>query len=365
MAQNFVGSNNINLLEPKGNFGSRYVGDAAAPRYIFIEKSKPFDSLFHSDDDDILEQQNFEGEIIEPKFYVPTLPIILINGSEGIGSGFAQKILPRNENQIQKLILKYLDKGEIPKKLLKPSYKGFKGTIEQSTDSSISWLIQGQIERVNTTTIHITEIPIGYDLSGYLKVLEKLVETREIKDYQDKSADDNFEFVVNVHRSFTQKTDAEIYDSLKLIKRVTENYTCVDENNMIREFKSAGEILKDYIAIKERYYTKRQNYLLLQITQLLKINENRYRFIREIIDKNIEIRNTPKVEIERILISMNFDKMDDSFDYLLKMPIYSLTKEKAEELKSKFFELQNEKEVLASMTIKDFWVNDLKNIKIL
>jgi DNA topoisomerase-2 len=144
-----------------------------------------------ADDRDVLEEQWFEGERIEYKYYVPILPLILINGSEGIGNGFAQKILPRNIEDVKQEIANKLKSTKYTIKPLIPYFKGFNGLVEQNGESN-RWIVSGSFTRVNTSTIHITEVPIGYDLKSYLQVLDDLVEKKVIKDYDDNSNDDNF-----------------------------------------------------------------------------------------------------------------------------------------------------------------------------
>ena len=82
MAQDFVGSNNINLLFPDGQFGTRLLGgkDAGAPRYIWTYMSNITSVLFNSDDNAVLKYNEEEGQTIEPEWYIPILPLVLING---------------------------------------------------------------------------------------------------------------------------------------------------------------------------------------------------------------------------------------------------------------------------------------------
>ena len=163
LGQDFAGTNNVPLLQKKGNFGTRFAQEASAPRYIFTYGSKNLFTLFKKEDLKILKEQMFEGERIEPVFYVPTLPLILVNGSEGVSSGFAQKILPRNPKSIIKYLTNKIQGKRNKKDLLKPFFNDFKGTVEQG-ETSFQWLIKGKIERTNKNQMIISEIPVGYDL---------------------------------------------------------------------------------------------------------------------------------------------------------------------------------------------------------
>lgn len=358
MAQDFTGSNNDNLLYPSGSFGTRFVPIASAPRYIFTKKSKSFDNYFSSFDDSILIQQEFEGRIIEPKFFVPVLPLLLINGSEGIGTGFAQKILPRNRKEILEYIYSYLN-GQTSSTPLKPFYSGFKGTIYKEEESA-AWVIQGVIEVKNKTTVLITELPIGYSLSSYTKVLDSLVEKKIIKSFEDWSENDSFFYKVSVLKDFTLLSKDKILDKLKLRKRVVENLTCIDENNSIREFNSIEEIIESYIKIRLEYYLKRKQYLLDQyIKEILELTSKAL-FITKIISNEIHINNVSKEEIiNQIGLYKDIIQIDNSFDYLLNMPLYSLTKEKYISLQKIIKNKKFEKFSLQKKTEKDLWEEDL------
>lgn len=358
MAQTFVGANNEALLYPAGSFGTRFVPTPSAPRYIFTKKSAAFDSYFSKDDDDILIKQEFEGEIIEPKFFVPIFPLLLINGSEGIGTGFAQKILPRNKLDLIKYIKNYLS-GKKNSKTLTPYYEGFKGTVLPGEEAG-SWNIIGSFKIKDTTTIIIDEIPIGYTLSSYSKVLDSLEERKIIRDYTDKSENDNFLFEVKTSREFTKKSEEEILNTLKLIKRVSENYTCVDENNSIREFSSVEEILKAYIKIRLEYYKKRKQYLLQNYSEQLSEIRSKALFISEVIGDRIHVNNIPKHQIVTQLSEYEeIIEVNGSYDYLLNMSIYSLTKEKYEELLKKAKDKETQIKMLKSKSETDLWLEEV------
>ena len=154
MTANYVGSgNNVPLLEGDGNFGSAFINEAAATRYIFARSNPILNKLFVSDDFVNLEHQDFEGAKIEPRFYVPTLPLLLINGSEGVSIGFAQKILPRNPAEIARWVQQAALKQ--PKTAdLTPYWEGMKCTVEQG-ETPVQWLIKGNFVRNTGTKITI------------------------------------------------------------------------------------------------------------------------------------------------------------------------------------------------------------------
>lgn len=194
----YVGSNNLPLIETKGDFGSRLNNTPAAGRYIFARKSKIFDQLINKDDLKIFPRYNFEGQDIEYAYFAFSLPMVLINGTEGLGSGYRSLILPRNPKNIKKYILDKLNGRKPSNNLLNPYYKGFKGTIKNLGNNQ--YKIQGSIKKLSSIKIEINEVPIGENYKSFIKKLDKLKETGTIKNYTDlcDPKTDTFKAIVNV-----------------------------------------------------------------------------------------------------------------------------------------------------------------------
>ena len=366
LGQDFAGTNNIPLIQKFGAFGCRSNNEPGAPRYIHASGSKMFFSLFNYKDDDILIKQTFEGTDIEPRFYVPTIPIILVNGSEGVSSGFAQKILARNPKSIIKYIQNFLNKKATRKDWLNPFYNGFDGDIIRDTnfpDDPKKWLVNGKVEKVKSNVYRIKEIPFTYDLNSYLKVLDSLEESKTILSYSDMSDGDcKLEFEVKVPKDFKHE---DVLKNLKLQKPITENYTCIDENNKIRIFEDSEEIIKSFIDIKLKFIQKRKEFLENSLQGELDILNSKILFITMVIDKKLKINNVPKEQVIEALSKVKkIVKTQDSYDYLLKMPIYSLTKEKVEDLKNQALSKSSELEILKKMSKEQIWLKDLEEIKL-
>lgn len=359
LAQDFPGTNNITLLQKKGNFGTRFSQDASAARYIYSHGTDDFFNLFKKDDIPILKQQNFEGSPIEPLFYVPSLPILLVNGSEGVSSGFAQKILSRNPESIKQYIVTKL-KGGTPRVKLVPWFRGFNGIVEQGENGS-QWLIKGVIERTSFNKVTVKEVPIGYDLKGYLDVLDKLEENKIIQGYRDKSEDDQFLFEVSINsKTLKEWSDDEILEKLKLIKKITENYTVIDENNKILVYNSAEEILDHYIRIKLEYLQKRKAYQIQKYDEDIRLDFSKYLFIKLIVENKLKINKRKKCDIESDLEKQNnIIKKNDSYDYLLNMNILSLTEERMVKLEQDIKVKKQELEKLNKKTINTIWMEEL------
>ena len=366
MAQNYTGTNNLNVIEPKGDFGSVCIQKAGASRYIYVNKEKIYDKIFKSVDEPILIEQEFEGTTIEPKFYTPIIPLLLVNGSEGIGTGFAQKILPRNPKEIIWYIEDTLNNGKKRVKEFLPYFKGFTGEVKRI--EGYSYEIYGKFERINSTTIQVTELPIGYDLEKYCNILTKLEDDKVIVEFTDKSEPkhNKFLFEIKAQREFVKKDDDYIIDKLKLVKKVSENFTCIGENNEIVEFKSDTEILTKYIDIRLNYYQKRKDYLIQKLKEELMISGSKFYFVKFVLEGKIKVFKESKDNVNKQLeecTTFPFYKHNDSFNYLLNMPVHSFTEDTIRELKE---DVEKKKLLLKEVTdttINQMWFKDLKELK--
>ena len=363
MAKDYSGTNNVPLLEREGNFGTRFKNEASAPRYIYTYGSKELWQIIDKRDDPILETQYFEGDKIEPRFYLPSLPLILVNGSEGIASGFAQKILPRNPEKIQKYLKDYL-KGKLkPTKYnsLEPYFEGFRGTIV-SGEKPNQWKIMGSIKRLTSTKILITEVPVGIELKSYLKVLDDLEEKGVIKGYKDKS-ETSFEFEVSFPRGWLDShTDEQILDKLKLIKTVTENFTAIDEHNRVKVFEGPKDLFDHYIRVKKEYLQRRKDHQIQQLADDIRIMVSKYVFVQSIVNETLVITKRPTEDIIKDLEqSPKIIKVDQSYDYLLNMNIRSLTQERMDRLMKQIKDTKAELDLIKVTSIEDLWLQDLGN----
>lgn len=356
ITQSYCGSNELPVLEGIGAFGTRHTPQAAAPRYIYVKPAKYFDLLFRKEDDINLNEQIFEGEKIEPMFYVPTLPLLLVNGSIGIGVGFASTIFSRSVNNIIKLIKNYLDGKEIDEKLLTPSWHGFKGTVKKLENNK--WEVKG-IANINGKKVKIEEIPISWNLMSYLNFLKKQKEKGIIEKFIDYSENDNFTFDITLTESELKKDKDKILFDLGLVETLTENLVTIDENNAIKEYNSTKEIFEDYCRIKEIYFQKRikSETKRLEIEEKL-LNET-FKFIKAVINDEINLKSLKKKEVEELLKNLGYINIDK----LISMPLYSITEDKALEIENKW---KNKIAELASMkkeTAISLWKKDLKELE--
>lgn len=357
MAQSF--KNNAPLLEEDGQFGSLRSPQAGAPRYIGTRLSENFRSIYK--DFELLEYKEEEGESIEPHFFLPIVPTVLLNGSSGIAVGFSSNILNRNIKDIIEACKKVLGGTNIRE--VKPSLNDFNGTYIQDTENNKKWYIRGKFEVINTTTVHISELPPSMTYEKYEEHLERLIDNKDIVSYDD-NCKDNVDYTIKFTRSSLSKLEeTDLIKLLKLEESSTEIYSTLNENGKLKIFESTADIIKYFVDFRLEYYHKRKQYLLDKMNKELKILSNRGRFIKAILDEKLKINNVAKSKIVEQIENMNLDKIDDSYDYLLRMPIYSLTKELFEKLKSDFTSKKEEIKKLESTDPKDMYVQDLNDLK--
>lgn len=369
MAQNYTGSNNIPLLQRNGNFGNRLDYVASASRYIYTQKEKYLENIFRKDDDNILNDQYFEGIKIEPRFFVPIIPMLIVNGSEGISTGFAQKILPRDPKKViseMNKVLKGTKKIENIN-LGKPHWDGFNGDVIQDEDNPSKWHIYGKINIENKNNIMVEELPIGYDLKKYISILDKLQDKNIISSYKDYSEDVNFRFKIKVKREFFNKNkdDKAVYDKLKLRVPITENYTTISEDNRIEVFDNVEDIFRSYFKVRMEFFEKRKKYIIGKIERDIEVLSSKYLFIKSVINGDIVVSNKPKKSIiSQIDKNEKIIEIEGNYDYLLRMPIFSLTKEKLNEIKNKIKELKGSLKEYKKMSLEDLWLDDIKELNI-
>ena len=357
MAQRF--KNNAPLLEEDGQFGSLRSPQAGAPRYIGTKLSENFKLIYK--DFELLEYKEEEGESIEPKYFLPIVPAVLLNGSSGIAVGFASNVLNRDIKSIIDACVKVLagkEPGEV-----KPSLNGFNGEFIQDKENNKRWVIRGKYDKVNTTTVKITELPPSMTYEKYEDILDKLVDDKVIVTYDD-NCKDNIDYTIKFTRSDLEKLDEEkLIKLLKLEESSTEIFSTLDEFGKLMIFENTSDIIKYFVDFRLKYYHKRKQFLLDKMNRELKILSNRGRFIKAIIDGKLKVNNVSKAIIIEGIEAMNLDKIDDSYDYLLRMPIYSLTKEMYDKLKEDFTIKKEEIKVLESTDPKDMYILDLTELK--
>ena len=399
LAQNFVGSNNINLFEPKGQFGTRIMGgkDSASERYIFTNLNPLTRLIYPEIDDNVLHYLDDDGTIVEPIYSVPIIPMVLVNGTKGIGTGFSTDIMCYNPQQIIYYLEGMLNNiNEVEQKSLKiePYYKGFKGKIISCDATYKKYLIKGNYEVISKDKIRITELPIGTWTQDYKEFLETLLASTSkdkdkdkdkdkkakknseylIKDYNDMSTDINVEFEITFVSGVYNKLLMEKHDhGLNGIEKYLKLYTTQSTTNMhlfnekeqLRKYEDVYEIMKEYYEVRYEYYNKRKKYLIDKLGKELVILTNKARYIKGNLEDKIDLRKKTKDQIDKMLEDMKFDKhiKDNNYNYLIKMPMDSVCKENVEKIMKEHGEKEEELESIKSSSVEKMWLKELCDLK--
>ena len=352
LANDYTGSNNINLLEPCGQFGTRLMGgkDASQTRYIFTRLTKEARKLFDPNDDAILNYLDDDGRSIEPDFYMPTLPTVLINGTEGIGTGFSCYVPPYNPKDIRDNILNHLH-GKSMKKM-KPWFRGFKGRIFEHDDV---WMTEG-VWNVIGKTVKVSELPPGRWTQDYKEHLDALVEKKMISSFTNNSTTENVDFVIQDY------TGKDIIKDLKLQKTLrTTNMHLFHPTKGIHKYDTAESILSDFIKLRYEYYKKRKEHLIKVLETKSKMCEYKSRFVMMVINGDIVVFRRKKQELENQLSGL-FPRIGGTYDYLLNIKTVQYTDESVRELLKESEQAKNELEIMRAMTYVSMWENDIKKL---
>lgn len=417
LAQNYVGSNNINVLEPRGQFGTRLTGgkDCASARYIFTIMSPLARLIFHPADDPLLNYEVDDGQKIEPQWYMPIIPMVLVNGADGIGTGWSTKIYNHNPRDIITNVRRMLANEE--PKPMHPWYKNFRGPIEYVSDGR--YISSGNIQIIQGNKIEISELPVGTWTQNYKEnVLEPLSTGTDkvkaiISDYREYHTDTTVRFVITLSAGEFDRIEQEdggFHRIFKLTSSLSTNQMhAFDELNCLRRYPSSSDIMRAYFPLRLDYYGKRKEYLVGQLTAQADRLTDQARFIMEKCDRTLVVENKKRKAMIDELIKRGyrpdpvkewqtrinqqedeepdeeeeedeeasssvkkekkaavdpekaFQKLTDvkKFDYLLGMSMWMLTEERKNELLKQRDQKLSELAGLKAKTIQMLWLDDL------
>jgi DNA topoisomerase-2 len=353
LANDYTGSNNINLLEPCGQFGTRLMGgkDASQTRYIFTRLTSEARKLFDPKDDAILNYLDDDGRSIEPDFYMPTLPMILVNGSEGIGTGFSCYVPPFNPKDIRDNITNVLNGKSIQK--MKPWFRGFKGKVFEQDDDS--WMTQGVWSSIGRT-VKVTELPPGRWTQDYKEHLDTLIEKKIISGFTNNSTTENVDFLIQDYNGKDAVKDLKLQKTLR-----TTNMHLFHPTKGIHKYQSPELILKDFIELRYEYYKKRKEHLIKVLEAKAQMCDYKSRFVSMVINGDIIVFRRKKQELENQLSGL-FPQIGGTYDYLLNIRTVQYTDESVRELLKESEQAKRDLEIMKSTTAMNMWKNDIKNI---
>lgn len=403
MAQIFVGTNNINILKPNGQFGTRLNSDdAASPRYIFTLLSNLTKLIFKEEDNYVLNYLEDDGQMIEPEYYIPIIPMILVNGAVGIGTGFSTNVPLYNPEEIisicnnicvmiDKEITKIKTDDDLNKayKLIKaasivdlnPWYLGFKGIIEK-TDKGFN--SKGVYNWLDDSTVEITELPIGTWTEDYKTHLENLmtVSNPVLKSFESHYTAKNVKFILNFNTGARAKLGNKFETDFKMItsKNLSiNNMHLYSYEGAIKKYNNTSDIIKEWAIIRLLKYHERKAYQIKVLEKEYLMMSAKIRFILDVIAGKIKIMNIKIVNIAEQLTKLKYPKIlkeedkddnkdDDTssdikgYNYLIKMPISQLTYERKIELEKDVEQLKIKIDMLKELSIQKIWKGELAEL---
>ena len=360
MAQEFPGANNIPLLFRDGQFGSKISGgkDAASARYIFTKLDRLTRLIFHPEDDVLLENVVDDGEMVEPKHYIPIIPMILVNGSAGIGTGWSCNIPSYNPLDLIKCIKIWLTNKSLNKKeniyiYLKPWYRGFTGQIDEDEEDDNKYITYGNLykEKKTKKTI-VDELPIGVWTDKFKEYLEELVEHKIISSFNNYSTSKKPFFEIMEMRG--QPSSIKLYSYIR-----TSNMVLFVDNHKLKKFDNIETIIDHFCEIRFEYYIKRKAYKLKAYNNELKTIRNKRNFLEEVMNDTLIIKHRSEDDIIKDLETKQFDKEEESYNYLLKMPIKNFTQQKLDKLDNEINKIEIDIKTLKNTTENELWIKDL------
>ena len=362
-----------------GQFGTRLEGgnDHASERYIFTALNDITKYIFPKEDFPVLNYLDDDGTLVEPEFYVPIVPMVLINGGKGIGTGFSYEGQCYNMENIINYLKQKLNNETITAKIDVPYYEGFKGDVFELPDKK--FLIKGKYNIVKDDTIQITELPIGTWTTSYKTYLEYLMDDKDrkgkkkkplIKSVNDMCTDAVIDFTVKFHKGVLGKLISKNieYGCNKLEKELklyttksTSNMNLFNNKQQLVRYDKVEDIIEDYYKVRIETYDKRKQYQMESLEKIVKVLSNKAKFIKEQCDDVIDLRKKKKEQVIQLLKNRNYDILDndEEYKYLRTMSIDSVEEEN-------YIKLMKEKEdkikqlsILKKTTVEELWLKEL------
>ena len=352
MAQDFMGSNNVPWLVPQGQFGTRIQGgkDAASPRYIHTYLQPHIRKIVREEDFEVLKYRDDDGLPVEPEWYAPVLPMLLINGARGIGTGYSTYIPPCNPKVIKDLLVGMLRSGTpVAKTDITPYFEGFKGTYTEDG-------VVGVYKKVKDDYV-VTELPPGTWTADYREWLEKELAEGRIKDFTDTSTDQQINITIKG------------IDEKALVKSLTEkvrttNMHAFNHEGVITKYDSLTSILCEFYNVRLELYDKRRLHQIKMLEEKLPYHKNVVRFIRDQIKDKPEVVLKKKTlkECDEILAGHMYEHVEGSYDYIMRLPVSAFTAEKVAKHEKDMADMLAEIERLNKTNAGNMWLADLEQV---
>lgn len=318
-------NNNAGVFDAHGNFGSRLITDAAAPRYIYTSMAETFRKYFV---DTEVAPENPDSEHPEPLHYLPVIPWVLVNGVKGIAVGYATNILPRSVKDVVNACKQYLSGKKVSD--IDPTFPDFKGTVEK-TDVGV-WSASGIVE-LNRQTYTISELPPGVDRETYINMLNKYCDEGKIQDYDDYCDENGFKFKVKVARADLSKINKDPMKFFKLTKSYSENLTTIGHDGTLQIFDTVADLVKYFCDYRLDMFQVKIKSAQVENSDKLRELQDRMTFIQKVVDKEIDFGSVTKDRLEDIVSSIT-----DGAPWtksIMRIPVYEATADSVSELQGK------------------------------
>jgi len=352
--------------------------DSASERYIFTQLTNITRMLFPIADDAILSYLSDDGYMVEPTFYAPIIPMVLVNGSKGIGTGFSTEIMCYHPLDIITYIKNKL--RDIPTDDIRfiPHYEGFTGTVVPMTETK--FLFRGRYERIAADKVRVTELPVGFWTQDFKEMLEEMTESTldkagkkvppVIRDYDDMSKDTTIDFTITFPKDRLNELESSVGEHginglekmLKLCSTSsTTNMHLFNHEDKLKKYACVPEIIDDYFAVRLDLYGVRKLHLMDVLERELMVLSNKARYIQEILDDTIDLRRKRKEQVIEILMEKQYNIIDDDKDYkyLTKMSMDSVTDENVQKMMNERDKKERELNIVKSKPISVMWEEEL------
>ena len=352
MAADF--SNNLPIFEGDGNFGNVLNPAAAAPRYIFSRLSPLFDDLFK---DMELCPVHEDPEHVPPKYYLPIIPMVLVNGIKGIATGYATDIPPHDPISIIKWLIERANPNKLPEPIISPKYYGFTGKVEEHTGY---YSIHGKYERVGSTKIHIIELPRGYTCSSYDSHLKKLMDKGIILDFENNSRMNRFDYVIILKRG-TKWTDKQVRKFLKLDTTHTWNLTTVSTEGKIQEWsKDTGiyDIMEAFYKFRLPFVQQRIDNKIAYLEELECYQNALQAFCKDVIESKFSFKDLSDEDFHNALVN-TYKAPEGYVSKIMNLPVRYFTKEFYKKIGEELEDIKKQLAYYRKTTAEKEYVNDL------
>ena len=358
MAQQHIGTNNIAFLKPIGQFGSRLTRrekGLAAPRYVFTEIADISNMIFRSEDDPILDYLEDDGNKIEPKYFVPIIASSLINGCEGIGTGYRTLVPNFNPIDIISRTRDFINGKEIDDII--PYYYGFKGKVSYD-DNTVTFTGNYDIQG---NKIIITELPPKV----WSYVYFEWIQTNGPDYIVDAITRCNKEevYIEITCKSGMDMLSINVIDDLKLSsKESLSEMILFDENHNLVKYNKTSDIIKNHAKVRIETYKKRLLFEIDKASKESELYENKARFLKEVVDGKLVLTNKKKDELRKSLKESKYLEYNN-FDYLIDMKIFTLTVDEVSKMIALADKMKKEVEILKNTTPFQIWLKELGELE--